>query len=202
MDFDSLLAELSSPAKTSSKTSSPEVSVPDDIAKAYDMIPKTIIATTTGPHRNPTEQALYDYGNEVGSLIQSFETQHPNEAQVLKDQLEDRTNATKGAAVISIAQGLVGIGDSMQKMDNVPSAAKGMHSALARSYIEIGGKLSLLPQTSNDKDFVAAILAYDSAANTFVRNYAALATYFSVSNVTFSPQDAGSVFSFSSAPQR
>ena len=143
------------------------------------------------------QQDLYLYGNAVGGEIQSFETLHTNEVQVLKDQAEDRTDPVKSSAVVSLGQGFASIGVYMQGMQEVPSSVAALHSALAQSYQDIGAKLQLVAKAQSDQDFVQAIEAYDSSADTFVHNYAVLAQYFSAQGVIFSAQDPGSVFSFS-----
>jgi len=142
------------------------------------------------------QKALYDYGNEVGGEIQSFEELNPDEAQILKDQAEDRTDPTKAAALVSLAKNLAAVGTYMQQMQEVPSSVSDDHNALAQSYLGIGAKLQLVAQAQSDAAFVQAIENYDTSADTFVHNYGALAQFFTEQGVVFSPQDPGSVFSF------
>lgn len=165
---------------------------------AYAFIPRGLVATTTfAPQRTAGQQALYEYGNEVGSYIQSYENQHRDVAQVLRDQIEDRQNAAKAQGVRDIGTALQNVGRSLGNMEIVPDSVAPLHRTLATSYGEIGQKLAGVPDAQGDQAFIAAIEAYNATADTFIRNYVALATFFSVSGVTFSPQDAGSVFSFS-----
>ncbi len=169
------------------------------ITEAYEFIPTGLVATTAPAKKpmTPDQQALYDYGNEVGGEIQSFEELHTNEAQVLKDQAEDRSDPTKAAALVSLAQAFVSVGTYLQQMQDVPADVSSQHKALAQSYIDIGTKLQLVAQAKSDSDFIQAIETYDTTANMFVQNYGALAQFFSARGVVFAPQDPGSVFSFS-----
>jgi hypothetical protein len=193
-DLASLLTQLSASSHISSAAGSSTV----DTSFAYQFIPTGLIATTTpGTKRSAAQQALYEYGNEVGSYIQSYESRAGNVPQILKDQVEDRTDPQKGQAVKGIGSALIYIGTQMEKMQNVPSGAAGMHLALAKSYEDIGKKLQAIPDSQGDQAFIAAIQSYDAAADTFAKNYVALADYFSVSQVKFSAADPGSVFTFS-----
>jgi hypothetical protein len=198
-DYEQLLAQLSTPPAAT--PASGGNSANQAIAEAYQFIPTGLVATSA-PAKKPMaadQQALYGYGNEIGAEIQSFEALHPDEAEVLKDQAEDRTDPTKNAAVVSLGQGLASIGTYMQGMQDVPSDVTSQHNALAQSYLDIGAKLQLIPQAQSDAGFVQAVENYDTAANTFVKNYGAMAQYFSEQGVVFSPQDPGSVFSFTDA---
>jgi hypothetical protein len=196
-DYVALLEQISasSSAKTTPTGGSSSTSI---LSQAYQFIPQGLIATAPSQKSMAAEQqALYLYGNSVGGEIQSFETLHTNEAQVLKDQAEDRTDPIKADAVVSLGEGLASIGTYMQGMQDVPPSAAALHASLAQSYLDIGAKLQLVAKAQNDVDFVQAVENYDSAADTFVHNYAALAQFFSAQGVVFSAQDPGSVFSFS-----
>ncbi|HEV3245271.1 MAG TPA: hypothetical protein VG102_02860 [Candidatus Paceibacterota bacterium] len=196
-DYEALLAQLSTGGHASSSLQTNDSSNAA-IAQAYQFIPTGLVATTAPPKKPMTvdQQTLYDYGNEVGGEIQGVEELHTNESQVIKDQAEDRTDPVKAAAVTSLAQGFTSVGTFMQQMQDVPPAATALNSALAQSYLDIGAKLQLVAQAQSDTGFVQAVETYDSTANTFVRNYAALAQFFSANGVVFAPQDPGSVFSF------
>lgn len=169
------------------------------ISEAYEFIPTGLVATTTQTAQPMTadQKTFYDYGNDIGGEIQSFEELHTDQAQILKDQAEDRTDPTKAAALVSLGQSLASVGTYMQQMQDVPPQAQDLHNALAQSYLDIGAKLQMVAQAQSDADFVQAVETYDTSANTFVHNYAALAQFFSEQGVTFSQQDPGSVFSFS-----
>lgn len=196
-DFNEIIAELSKSSRKKPAGSSVGSSV-DTEAWAY--IPSGLISTSTVVvNKTETQQKLYDYGNEAGSYIESFEETHRNEVQVLKDFIEDRLNAQKVAQFKDLSKALANIGTSLERMDVVPTAAKAAHIALAESYKEIGAKLALIADTQSDQEFLSAINAYNASADTFAKRYVALSTVFTALGVKFSPEDSGSVFMFSNA---
>lgn len=192
-DLASLLASLSSSGNSSVtvRSGTPDTGV------GYEFIPQGLISTTSfAVHRTDTVQALYDYGNEVGSYVQSYEHANAGAAIILKNQIEDRQDPAKGQAVKDLGASLGKIGMSMQRMSEVPSSLGSLHTNLANSYIDAGKKLSAVPDAEGDQAFIAAIEAYDASADSLAQNFSALATFFSVSQVTFTSSDPGSVFSF------
>lgn len=167
-------------------------------SSAYSFLPGGLISTSTpAKSRTTLQQALYEYGNTAGSYIQSFETEHSNESQVVVDQAQDRTDSTKAAAVEALGAALTGLGQSLSQIDTIPDQATKANQALAASYEDIGAKLALVPQAQSDSGFISAVQTYDAAANTFITNYVALANLFGAYGVTFAPDDPGSVFTFS-----
>jgi gas vesicle protein len=200
-DFAALMAKISAPSSGTASASANSNSASQVLSQAYAYIPQGLVATNALAPKPLTadQQSLYDYGNEVGSTIQSFEEENQNEAQTLKNQIEDRSDPTKATAVVELGQNLAAVGARMQSMDDVPDSVASFHASLAQSYQNIGAKLQLVPKAQSDSDYVKAIEAYDSAADGFTRNYAALANYFSLKGVTFAPGDPGSVFSFTDA---
>jgi hypothetical protein len=190
-----LLAQLSAPLQPAadSTTTTP------DSALAYDFIPRGLIATTTpGKKRTPQQQALYEYGNEIGTYIQAYEARSGNVPQILRDQIEDRTDPQKGNAVKDVGSSLIYIGTQMERMDSVPADVADTHAALARSYREMGAKLQQVPDAKGDQAFIAAIEAYNASADAFSRTFVSLADFFVLSGVQFAPSDPGNVFTFSS----
>ncbi len=191
-DLSTLLASLTGSGSlntTASSTTEP--------SRLFDFIPRGLIATSSPANaRSPEQQVIYEYGNEVGSYIQSYESRNRTLVQVLKDQLEDRVDAAKGARVKSVGADLIYVGQSLENMEQVPEGARSLHGALAKSYREIGEKLQKVPDAQGDQAFLDALHTYNAAADTFARHFVALATYFSLNNVTFSQSDPGSVFSF------
>lgn len=163
---------------------------------AYAFIPTGLVSNVTPATRTKVQQALYEYGNEIGSLIQSFELEHPNESQVVMDQAQDRNDAGKAATVQALGKALSALGDSILLIDNVPSQMVSGHQALAKSYQDLGQKLVLVPGAQGDTAFITAVKTYNSSADSFVKNYVSLADLFAAYGVVFSPGDAGSVFTF------
>jgi hypothetical protein len=197
-NYTELLAALSAQGQTHVSVNTTSGNSNSVIQEAYQFIPQGLVAGTTSAAKakTPQQEALYEYGNEVGSEIQSFEELHTDQAEVIKDQAEDRTDPTKAAAVVSLGQALESVGTFMQGMQEVPPSVQSLHSALAKSYLDIGAKLQLVAQAQSDQAFVQAVETYDTSAGTFVGNYASLAQYFSAQGVVFAQQDPGSVFSF------
>lgn len=193
-DFESFIAQLSQPA---SQGDTPETT---GTPAAYSFIPTGLISTTTpGKNYSPAQQALYAYGNELGSLIQSYEDRHRNDTVVLKNQIEDRSSAVKAAAVQSIGNDLQGLGRSIKGLDEeqVPQVMRTAHAALGDSYIEMGAKLAAIPEAESDQAFIAAINTYNTAADLYTTNFLAVATLLSVNGVRYADSEAGSVFTFS-----
>lgn len=193
-DFDAFLALLSQPAGGKPGEATSDNSLLDT---AYSFIPGGLISTsTTHKVRTPIQQALYNYGNEAGSSIQSFESTFGNASQILKDQFEDRESPSKNAALRALAEGLTGVGKALEGMGDVPSEVERAHAKVAASYRELGDKLSRVPGAKSEQEILDGILAYNSAAESYVKNYVALATLLSAYGVMFAPDDPGSVFTF------
>lgn len=198
-DFDSFIKLLSqgSAAQTSLGTSSGSDA---DLLSAYAFIPTGLVSTATPvKKRTVQQQQLYDYGNEAGSYIQSFEEAHRDQAQVLKNWLEDRKDAAKAAAVVQLGRALWEIGRSLSGMESVPSSAKAAHGRLAKSYLDIGANLALVPKVETDADLLKAIGAYNASADVYATNYVALVNIFGAYGVGFSADDPGSVFTFTNS---
>lgn len=206
-DFNGFISLLSAGNKKATAGSTGKGAQP---TSAYAFIPGGLVSTSTAQKiRTPLQERLYNYGNDVGSFIQSFEQQYPNETKILTDQIQDRKDTVKGAAVVSLGQALSALGSSLSAMDDgsgdeggnqsVPSQMRPSHLALAKSYSELGAKLALIPKTQSDTDFIAAINAYNASVDTFTKNYVALANLFAAYGVSFSPEDPGSLFTFTQA---
>mgnify|MGYP001619925039 CR=1 FL=1 len=193
-DVSLFIAGLSQP---STDTAAPASGQPD-LSLAYSFIPSGLVATTTpGPKRSALQESLYHYGNDVGSYISTYEARSANTGQVLTDQLNDRQNPQKAQAVRDIGRAMQAAGKSLQGIEAVPSIVASAHTALAKSYIEAGIKLSQVPDAQSDGDFITAIQTYNTAAEKLGHSYVALANVFAGAGVRFAPQDPGSVFNFS-----
>lgn len=194
-DFESFITLLSAPSGGKSTQSS------GTGLDAYSFIPRGLISTSTGEKaRTPTQQALFNYGNEAGSYIQSYEERYRAAPQILKDQFEDRENTEKNEALRSLAGALEDVGYQLEAFEEVPSEVRAAHLKVAESYKEIGKKLALITETKTDQEMIDAILTYNAAAEIYTKNYISLATLFSLYGVTFSQNDPGNVFTFSPTP--
>ncbi len=192
-DFDAFIAELT----RQSTLKTPATAGDTGTINAYAYVPRGLIATTTPPStRSAIQIELYDYGNDIGSTIESFEQQHSNAVQILKVQVEDRADADKAAAVVRVGHDFEELGKQLLKMEPVPSVAATAHEALAQSYIGLGKKLALVPDAERDADYIKAIEAYNASADVFVQNYVRLVSLFGAYNVTFTSVDGGKVFTF------
>lgn len=194
-DFDAFVAQL---AAESSLRSGGTQDTSATASGTYSYIPRGLISTST-PHatRSALQQELYDYGNDIGSTIESFEQQHSNTVQILKGQVEDRADPEKAAAVVKVGHDFEELGKLLLEMDPVPSAARSAHEALAESYVALGKKLALVPGAERDADYIKAIEAYNASADVFVQNYIRLVALFGAYSVTFTSVDGGKVFTFS-----
>lgn len=193
-DFEAFLAELSRPKKSSSTSTNPGLSTEE----IYSYIPSSIVVTIEpSSTRTESQEALFRYGNEAGQIIQLFEDRNRSMARVLKDQFEDPTNPEKNAALTGLGNALIAVGESLEQIESIPSQATSVHARLAQSYKAAGEKLALVPNATTDEEKIAAMLAYNAAAEDYVRSYIAMVRLFSLSNVTFSSSDPGSVFMFS-----
>lgn len=166
------------------------------LSDIYELIPSSFLSVSTMSKRTMVQERLYEYGNAIGFLIQQFERDHETMVRVLKDQLEDPDNQEKRAAAEKLAVDLSSLGKTIEAV-TAPTEAGAAAHALAKSYRDLGEKLSLVLQARYDKDKVDAVLTYNETVHAFVENYIALAGIFSAAGVGFSPTDPGSVFAFS-----
>ena len=191
-DFEAFLSVLAGPRKTGGASGDDSL-----LDAAYSFIPSGLISTSTFQKtHSPTQQTLYNYGNDAGSFIQSFENSFRDASQILKDQYEDRENPQKNAALVSLAESLAGVGDALERMEDVPSEVRAAHGKVAASYREMGEKLSRIPEARRDETFLEATQTYNAAVESYLKNYVALATLLSVYGVVFTAEDPGSVFTF------
>ncbi len=190
--IDNLLAELSTPRSNTGTSNTIGTEL------AYSFIPTGLIATTSAQFAVKTDAqiALFNYGNEAGSYIQSYDDFNRNAPVILRNQAEDRQNEEKREAVRRIARSLSSVGRNMATIEDVPAAVLSAHTALAVSYQEIGGKLEKIPSAEGDEAFINAIKDYNASVEHFVTRYVTLARLFSIHGVIFAPHEAGSVFTF------
>lgn len=198
------------------KRADPEITVPQTTSSAtkiisgannssaldpYFFLPRGLInASAPVPTRNKEQRAIFDYGNNVGSHIQAFESAHKNIPKVLKDFFDDRASQAKAEGVLYIASEYEKLGNNIAGIagiDSVPKEAAMLHVALAQGYIKVSAGLASITKTQGDKELVDAIIAYDASADEFIKNYVALTEFFGAYGVKFSAGDPGSVFTFS-----
>ena len=198
-DLNAFISKLTQGTSLGTSVQSSSANTEDAITDAYSFTPIGPISTTEQNKRSSAQESIYQYGNTIGSYIQSFEEQYPEPASILIDQADDRANPQKAAAVENLAKAIESVGHTMLTIAEAPQGFSEAHVALAQSYIEVGKNLALIPKAMSDDDFLKAIEVYNASADTFVKNYITLATLLSIYEVTFNAGDAGSVFLFSSA---
>lgn len=194
-DLEGLLASISRPkggVSTGSDTS---------LYDAYSFIPGGLISTSTHTaERTSIQGAMYEYGNDAGSYIQSYDELYRNAPQILKDQFEDRQNESKNARLAGLGNAMIGVGTSLQNIDPVPTPLQPANTRLGKSYVEMGTSLKAVAVAKSDQAVLDAILAYNASVEAFTKNYVALATLFSAYGVSFKSDEAGSVFMFTNNP--
>lgn len=177
------------------------VSVPEgepSLMEAYAFVPKGLFSTTTeGQTRTDAQQRLFDYGNELGSLVQSYETMHQNTPQIATDHLADRTNPDKVAALKQVGDDIILLGKRIAAMEEVPSSAAQAHASLAAGYQDVGAALKVVADARSDQQLLDAVNAYNATMDSLTPRYIAMVTLFSMRNVSFTASDPGSAFSFS-----
>ncbi len=204
-DFNALMAQLSSSTVKSVKSKPVHSGGSAGATTSIDnwsYIPTSILSLKNpSSSRTPAQQALYQYGNEVGSYIEGYDGAHTNQTQIISDAINDRHSTTKAAAVAQIGTDLEVVGQGIASVSDTPSDASAQNAALAKGYITIGEKLVAVAtaMSQQDSELGAAIKSYDASVNAFNVSYVSLATLFSSAGVRFSNSDPGSVFSFNSS---
>lgn len=193
LDIETLLGILSSPSEQPSFVS-------ENSLDAYSFIPSGLVSADL-PQKTltPTQQSIYEYGNQAGSSIQSFEGSFRNGPQILKDQFEDREDPEKNERLLALARGLSSVGSELERLEGVPTEVATSHAKVAASYKELGAKLSSVQAAKTDEAVLDAIVSYNTTVELYVKNYVALATLISAHGVTFSPEDPGSIFTFTNS---
>jgi hypothetical protein len=143
-----------------------------------------------------TQSALYTYGNEAGSSVQTYSDRHADQAIVLRRFVEDLGNSAKAEEVRFMAQDLATVGDELSRMDDVPAVARSSHNRVAAGYQQLGALLEAVSTARTDAELLEKITTYNAAADSFNYSLVALATIFSVSEVSFNENDPGRVFVF------
>ena len=196
-DLADLLSQLT---QGSSANSSATVEGPD-FSSIYSFIPQGFISTSTSvlETRTDTQQALFEYGNSVGSYLRGFEDSHTTMLTTLKNAHEDRGNSTKVEAAAQIGRDYIAFGNDLHELTPVPASAVSVHKAFADAHIEVGENLMAVVYAKDDAAFLDAIDVYNATVEAYAKEYVALATLFQASGVTFGSHDAGSVFAFNSS---
>lgn len=173
----------------------------DILAEVASFMPSgllSIMGTVAAPKRSTTQQALYDYGNEVGGIIASYDAQYAQaQASIMTDYYADRTNTDKANAVARLGHALAQVGTDIDGLsDQAPASMSLLNTRIARGYETIGTKLAAIPAAKGDAALLQAINDYDASVDDFTRDYISMASTFSLAGVVFAAGDPGSVFTF------
>ncbi len=193
-DWNSFFASLTH----SSQTQNP---VPGDtsISDAYAFVPTGLISAQTQAdvHKmTATQKALYNWGNDAGGAIQSYENNHPDQPAILTNFMQDRQNPAKIAAMKQLGADLQAIGNSFDTLMGIPPQLSTAAPALADAYREIGRNLAIIPDAAGDEATVKAILTYDKSAEEFVHKFVAVALILQANGIQFTQDEGGGVFMF------
>lgn len=164
----------------------------------YAYVPATVAEESPEPTKlNERQRELLNYGNEAGSYIESFVERWGDQSQILKQFMEDMSNAEKAQLVDDLAFALGKVGRELEDMDIVPEDAARVHARLVAGYKSIGEKLEPVAAARSDEELLQAVIAYNAAADEFAKDYLSVVTLLSVAEVPFSSGEPGSVFVFS-----
>ena len=198
-DFDGFMSQISQSSKNKKSTATSSSSVGVD---AYAFVPSALISTsTTDKKRSATQQTLYDYGNTVGSIIDTYEVTHGNATRILQAQFDNRQDPTRAAALVKLGRDLADVGIALEQIEaeEIPSSILAAHEAFAKSYKDIGATMQKIPDQQYARDFLKALDAYNASVSNNIKRYLAIISIFSSYGVTFAENDSGHVFVFTNA---
>lgn len=193
---DSGLAELESILTRSPVSKDPNLNT-TDVSGAYEFIPQGMISLPdTSNHDTPAQEELRNFGNDVGSVVQSFELSNPDQPSILKNFMEDRDNPEKIAGMKRLGAQLRDVGTQIAQLDPIPAQMKPSLLDLSAHYQEIGKLLAAVPDAKGNDNLYEAIVTYDQAAERFVTSLVNFALLFPAAGIKFSQDEPGSVFMF------
>lgn len=195
------IAELIAALGTSAQVVPPQDPFGEEftLSDVYSFLPGGLISTTSQTERKTLRQrTLFDYGNEVGSYVESFRDFNRNQSNTLRQFLEDTGSETKAEAVRDLGNAFQRLGRDLARMDNVPSDIETEHLTFARGYETLGELLLQVAEARDDEALLSAIQTYNAAADEFAESYLTLITIFSINEVEFNSYDSGRMFTFSS----
>jgi hypothetical protein len=196
-DFQAFLTGLFNAPVDGSPSISLDTSFDAAMQNAYSYVPRGIITPVVTPSATPAQEALHRYGNEAGRIVKDFENTHTDSASVLSAQSKNRTDPQKAQELRDLGAAISGIGTDLLALKDVPEAARSANQTLAQSYQTAGHLLAAVADTgADDKKTLDAINTYTASVETLTRAYVGLITLFSLSDVSFTPGEAGSAFVF------
>ncbi len=192
-DYNAMLAQMRGVAIEAS----PKQQANSSFEALIDAFEFTPTITAPAPRvLSPEQQAIFAYGNVIGTRLRGFAAVNVNMAQTLSDQMNDRQSRSKGNAVRDLGLRYKSLGEGILAIGDVPSSFDSAHKKLGESYIQLGEALSAVPDATGDQALVTAITLYNGKADAYTNAFVSMVTLFSAHEVTFEESDAGSVFSF------
>ncbi len=164
----------------------------------YALIPGGLATIPVEKVRTPQQQKLYEYGNAIGAKLHEFEVSHPAILSTIKDQIDHPADSAARHAVESLADEYASLGHALALYDAPPEITS-IATQLSVGYVHMAEKLTSVPRATTDTERVHAMLAYDTAADDYIRAVVGLANMFSAYDVSFGDTDPGKVFSFSAS---
>lgn len=180
-------------------TPSEDSSIEGDIANIYNYIPSSIVGTTTDIKKpmNQNQRHLHLYGIEAGQPIESYFTLWGSaQSQIFKNLFEDRSNPEKIQSAKDVARALFDIGDTLERMSEVPASIKPQHDTLAASYKVVGRTLIPLINAKTDAELLSRLEEYNTLVEKFARDYLAVVAIFAANEIKYDESEPGRVFVF------
>lgn len=144
--------------------------------------------------QSAAQVALRAYGNELGSLLTTFNTNQGDQVALLDVFFEDRS---KTVGLRALTNAYIELSAEIAAI-NAPAAARMTHERLSAAYKEVGTLLWELTTAQNDTELVDRILIYNKSSEAVVKQHIALVTLFKAYGITFDAGDPGRVFVFPS----
>ena len=168
--------------------------------EVYAFIPQGLRTVSEPPERSEEAHTFYEYGNEVGSHIETHEAAYGTRVvSVLTDFYSNRTDSVKQKEMRRLGYSITDVGEERAAMEFVPADLEGMHVLLASRYQNAGEKLSDITNARSDKELLERITEYNAAADALATAVVTLATFFAAAEISFASYEPGSVFTFSPA---
>ena len=197
-DLATLLASIAQSTLSSNTIAATTSAETNNLFQFYSFIPQGLIATSTPqPTKTARQAALLEYGNAAGGIIASYGDSHKNQAEILKDFLADRSDASKIAAAERLAEDLRQVGVSIGAIGELPSGTETLNKNIGNGYIELGAKMKAVAEAGGDQELLSAVQTYNLSADSYTKAYLGLVNFFSISGVHFSASDPGRIFTFS-----
>lgn len=140
----------------------------------------------------PTQRALHAYGNELGSLLSTFNITQGDQVALLESFLKNRTDTER---LKNLTDGYVQLSSDISRI-SAPEQVRTIHARLVTSYKAVGELLWNLTTAASDEELLDRMLTYNKASEAVAKQHVALVTLFKAHGVVFQDGEPGSIFSF------